>query len=237
MTYPIAPQVFGHGRACSADHVDQFSAWTLLESGETVQVELVPSFSDPTQWTITGPLGGFGRILIDDYPDFQRITESGLKPSATALLRHDDDQLAVDILLPAPPFAVPVNNLPSGTRVFPPGATHPVDLESADSVRAHNLDAMSPVQVLVTLQKVGAHVVAMLDGTLLGSVPTASFEAEGPVAARCYAAEGACVIDADFEAEPSESLPELRLAPRPEPVVATTEWHVTITGEEIPLDR
>lgn len=249
-SYPLAPFALGDGRAYLVEGLSQAVAWDLASTDD-----LIPAILQPHPKSGGWLVRSGGRILAllpkevrEEYPDLSRVLGSGLWPSTVAEFVVDEQGsgvLDLEVMLPAPPFAVPRNNLPTAARLMPQGETYLVDTSVSDQIPDAELDLLGPAQLLLTLSAVGGQVVAVFGNRPLGSLRTSeefvaqvhrAVQADAPLAVRAFLADG--LIGVDFAAELAEAgtqLPELLVSvPEPDPAPAPTGvWELTLDGEDV----
>lgn len=253
-TYPLAPTALGEARAYEVAELALGPAWNHAATTDLLQVSLAPNPVTGGWFVRTrhGALGQLDATVREEYPQLQRVHRSGMEPVTIAQLsRLGDGLLAMDVLLPAPPFAVPRNNLPAAARLLPQGEGLLLDVSTADGVSAEEIADISPDQLLVTLSSVAGEVVAVYDNRPVGVVPAARTplgfagqvaarqQAGAPLAARAFCGDGLIAVDIAAElVDAAQPLPALsEPPPQPyQPIDLSADWEAFIDAAEVSLD-
>lgn len=253
-TYPLAPTALGEARAYEVEELALGPAWNHAASTDLLQVSLAPNPVTGGWFVRTrhGALGQLDAEAREEYPQLQRVHRSGMEPATIAQLSHlGDGLLAMDVLLPAPPFAVPRNALPAAALLLPQGEGLLLDTSTADGVSAEEIAAVSPAQLLVTLSSVADEVVAVYDNRPLGVLPAvrtplgfagqvAAFQQAGtPLAARAFCGDNLIAVDVAADLiDAAQPLPALsEPPPQPyQPIDLSADWEALIDATEVSLD-
>lgn len=213
-TYPLVRSALGTSHPITLTQVNQPAAWSLEDWSVTVTLRM-----SGAGWLVHFSRGFLGLIpseVTARYPDVARVFRSGLVPQASARLSPAPDgsgRMRVLVVLPAPPFVVPVGTVSS-----------PILAQGEILELEPSLTFDSPAQLLVELEAVGREVAARFNGQLLGGAthtpaPLIDALSNQPLAARAFVAGGRVALDISPELR-TEEIPALKA---PEPVLRRTE--------------
>lgn len=177
--YPLPARGAGNSRRTPVVGTNQAILFSHLhdralhDDGVVVPVTLLPDLRAQgfkVKWDY-GVIGTLPASFREEYPQLERITGSQLTPEVTALVEVSPERggLSVDVLLPEPQWAVPVNDPPIGLwTLLPAGEPAPVDLSAGADIPADELAALFQAQLLVKLSLVNDRVAVTYGNRVLG---------------------------------------------------------------------